>query len=99
MTFSMNKLKVRGKCYRLCPYSVEAEADTRIPEIEKTSHPNTDGKMIIVHGGFFTCFDDACSYYTGTATTPIPYAKWNPCTQTVVSGTITPTAGARFREG
>lgn len=87
--------------WRLCPYATQNTLDTRIPVGQKTNHTVTLGRMRHTSGGFFTCEDPACSFYTGVATTGITYKRWHAHTQTVVSGTITPaaTGGKWFSEG
>jgi len=97
MSYTGSKLLTRVTIWRLCPYSTDSE-DLRIPDGEKSDHTTTEGKMVIGRGGTFICYDDLCSFYTGTATTPIYWKRYDACSQTVVSGTATPEAGKRFHE-
>ena len=86
-----------GHCYKICPYGEQSEShnDFRIPLIEKTNHTNTEGKMIITSRGWI-CTDDECSFFLGTATTPIIQIRFRCSTQfTVVR---IPTLGTRYIE-
>lgn len=70
--------KVWGRkkwCLRICPYSTSA-IDDRIPIVEKTIHTVTSGAMeLCIRNGHgqagFKCVDPGCSFFLGTATTPI----------------------------
>ncbi len=88
----------KAHLWRLCPYSTAASEDSRIPDGEKTSHTTTSGTMRIISNGRFICDSDTCSFYTGAASTPIYWKRWDGCTQTVISGTISPQTGTRFIE-
>jgi len=67
-------------CWRYCPYSTQStnyNSDSRVPEIEKTYHPETQGQLHSwsVGGAMgWTCADNACSYFLGTATTEVEQA-------------------------
>jgi hypothetical protein len=63
-------------CWRLCPYSLE-DIHNRLPNGERSAHTTTSGKMALDirdgHDGIgWVCLDDACSFYTGVATSGIP---------------------------
>lgn len=62
-------------CWKICPYSTNA-IDNRIPDAEKTIHTVTSGAMELDvkrghDGTSFVCTDPSCSFFLGTATTPI----------------------------
>lgn len=68
-------------CWKFCPYSTQGivyNGDSRVPENEKTYHPETEGQMHT--GGLggnsigWVCADNACSFFLGTATTEVPQA-------------------------
>jgi hypothetical protein len=68
-------------CWKYCPYSTQItnyNSDSRVPEIEKTYHPETNGQMhtySLGAGGIgWICADNNCSYFLGTATTEVPQA-------------------------
>ncbi len=71
--------KVRGsKTWRYCPYStqtIDYNANAEVPDIEKTYHQETNGRMhtYSLGGGYlgWICADNGCSYYDGTATTEV----------------------------
>ncbi|MBD3260701.1 MAG: hypothetical protein GF334_03355 [Candidatus Altiarchaeales archaeon] len=73
--------KVRGsKTWRYCPYSTQStdlRQDTRVPEVEKVYHQETNGRMhtySLGRGLGWVCADNGCSFYTGTATTEVDQA-------------------------
>ena len=75
-------------CWRKCPYST-IDNSNRIPIVERTPHYVTSGNMDPDirdgHDNFgFVCKDPGCSFYLGTATTPITIKVRNLC---VDSGT------------
>ena len=66
--------KVRYK-WRTCPYS-DCDQSGRIPDGERVPHPVTSGFMALdIRKGYdglgWRCDDPNCSYFLGTATTPI----------------------------
>lgn len=83
--------KIQGKVkysWRRCPYSV-GDITGRIPDAEKSIHYTTSGYMSLdIKGGHdlegFVCLDPNCSFFRGTATTPITITGYN---QTVNSTT------------
>ncbi len=64
-------------CWKFCPYSTQItdyNQDTRVPEGEKTYHPETEGQLhsYSIGGGMgWTCADNACSFFLGTTTTGV----------------------------
>lgn len=61
--------------HRTCPYSL-CDQTNRIPLAEKTEHTVTSGNMTLdIRGGHgqlgWRCDDPNCSYFLGTAVTPI----------------------------
>ena len=64
-------------CYKYCPYSTQITAyngDFRVPELEKTYHGETEGQMhsYSISGIMgWSCADNDCAFYTGTATTEV----------------------------
>lgn len=95
-------------CYKLCPYST-SDYSNRIPAIERSEHYTTSGAMayetVDGHNHVYMCLDDNCSFYKGTATTPIQLSlreqyittsgTYN-ITEVVTS--VTPCNGTRFYE-
>lgn len=79
-----------GHCWKFCPYSVQSTAyngDTRIPEGDKTYHPETEGQMhsYSLGGGMgWVCADNACAFFLNTFASTI-------------SGVAVPQAGRRFQ--
>ncbi len=59
-------------CWKLCPYSTQStnEAfDSRVPEIDKTYHEETEGELhsYSISGVMgWACADNGCSYFLGT---------------------------------
>lgn len=73
--------KTRGaKTWKYCPYSTQItnyNQDSRVPEIEKTFHSETNGRLHVYslgRGAGWVCADNDCSYYTGSATTEVGQA-------------------------
>ncbi len=74
--------KSRGAhCWKYCPYSTQTigyNQDSRVPDGEKTYHPETEGQMhtygLGPRGAGWICVDNACSFFLGTATTEVPQA-------------------------
>jgi hypothetical protein len=71
-------------CWKYCAYSTQGtdyNGDSRIPEGEKTYHPETEGQMhtyaLGSKGIGWICADNACSYFLGTATTEVGQAARN----------------------
>lgn len=67
--------KTKRYKHRICPYST-CDQTNRIPANEKTNHIITSGYMALdIRGGHdrlgYRCDDPNCSYYLGTASTPI----------------------------
>ena len=64
-------------CWKFCPYSTQITGynqDTRVPEGEKTYHPETEGQLhsYSVGGGMgWVCADNACSFFLATTTTGV----------------------------
>jgi len=64
-------------CWKFCPYSTQStdsRGDTRVPEGQKTYHPETNGQLHSygLGGGLgWTCADNACSFFLGTTTTGV----------------------------
>jgi len=64
-------------CWKLCPYSTQATTeafDTRVPDIEKTYHHESNGQQYSysISGLMgWACADNGCSFFLGTATTEI----------------------------
>lgn len=79
------KNRAQGYSYRICPYST-CDITNRVPSGEKTIHYTTSGYMRMDaadgHNIGFVCMDPNCSYYLGTATTPVNLLLRN----TVISG-------------
>ncbi len=68
-------------CWKYCPYSTQItnyNSDSRIPEIEKVFHSETDGFMHSYSLGGpmgWACADNDCPFFTGVATTAISTSK------------------------
>jgi hypothetical protein len=66
-----------AKTWKYCPYSTQItnyNGDTRVPEIEKVYHNETDGRMhsYSISGVMgWACADNDCPFFLGTATTEI----------------------------
>jgi hypothetical protein len=64
-------------CWKYCPYSTQItgyNSDSRVPEIEKTYHGETEGQMHSYSIGGpmgWVCADNDCAFYAGTATTEV----------------------------
>jgi hypothetical protein len=79
-TSSGNKARA-AHCWKYCPYSTQGtdyNEDARIPEGEKTYHPETEGQLhtyaLGARGTGWICADNACSYFLGTASTEVGQA-------------------------
>lgn len=78
-----------GHRWKKCAYSTQStdyNQDNRIPSGQKVFHSETGGKLhsYSLGGGMgWVCADNACSFYTGAATTAVPQAG----RRFVVSGT------------
>lgn len=63
--------------WKYCPYSTQSTVynqDSRVPEIEKTYHSETEGQMhsYSVAGIMgWACADNGCPYFLGIATTAV----------------------------
>ncbi len=68
-------------CWKYCPYSTQItnyNDDSRIPEIEKVFHSETDGQMHSYSLGGpmgWACADNDCPFFTGVATTAVSTSK------------------------
>lgn len=66
-----------AKCWKYCPYSIQITSfnqDSRVPEVEKVYHPETEGRMhsYSVAGVMgWVCADNACPYFLTTAVTAV----------------------------
>ncbi len=64
-------------CWKFCPYSTQItdyNQDSRVPEGEKTYHPETEGQLhsYSLGGGMgWVCADNACSFFLATTTTGV----------------------------
>ncbi len=66
-----------AKTWKYCPYSTQItnySQDARVPDIEKTYHSETEGKMHSYSvGGMmgWACADNECSFVAGSAITEV----------------------------
>lgn len=76
-TVSSGSKSRSAKRWKYCPYSTQSTTynqDSRVPQGEKTYHPETEGMMhsYSVNGVMgWACADNACSYFLSTATTTV----------------------------
>lgn len=82
--------KSGGKTFKYCPYSTQItnyNQDSRVPSGEKVFHSETDGRLhsYSISGIMgWTCADNDCPFFTGTASTAVSQAgrRFQPTTGT-----------------